>query len=87
MPPYLRVVVPSACSKGAKICCQFVLRNADAGVLDANVERQIAAVERLGVHIQRNLSALGELDRVAEKVREHLPETKRIGDDPFRHGR
>ena len=51
------------------------------------MQRQIAAVERLGVHIQRHLTALGELDRVAEKVREHLSQTERIGDDPLRHRR
>ena len=88
VPPYLRVVDPSACSKGAKICSSLSAWNADAGVLHANVERQVAVVERLGhVHVQRHLAALGELDRVAEQVREHLPQAQRIGDDPLRHRR
>jgi hypothetical protein len=61
----------------------LVLRDADAGVVDR--EGDAAARDRRDA--QRDLAALGELDRVRQEVFQHLPETVRIGVDPIRDAR
>ena len=52
----------------------------DAGVGDRDRDLRSAVAERLGAGMQRDAAALGELDRVAEQVEQHLPHARRIAD-------
>ena len=94
VPPYLRLVVPSACWKASKISCCLSFGDADAGVDDGERDdlsalpdsvafwkvRPGAGGERAG-----DAAALGELERVGEQVLEDLLEPLAVGVDGDRH--
>jgi hypothetical protein len=73
--PYFRVVEVSACSKGEKHRL-FFDRNADADVAHTEPEHDFSPAGELGggllSHLHNHLAELGELDRVADEVQEHL---------------
>ena len=56
-------------------------RDADAGVTHREVQARLALRIVGQVHEQLHRSGLGELDRVAEQVDEHLPQASRVAED------
>src|SRR5215472_3862452 len=79
-------------SRGAGIGLREILeddrllfaRNADSGVGDA--ERQTVRQRfRVGLHPQHHFSPFGELDGVAQQVKQHLSQAKRVADEIERH--
>ena len=85
VPPNLRVVEPSACSKGAKMSFCFAGGDADARVAHGDVQDHVAGRARglvSSVDAPRSTTspARGELDGVAHQVHEHLLEAQRVAD-------
>ena len=64
-----------------------ILRDADAGVADGEVEAVHSAPGGLGVDVDDHLAPLRELHRVREQVEEHLPEPSAVAHDSRRHAR
>ena len=90
VPPYLRLVVPSACWNASKMTWCLSGENADAGVFDLERDHVGGAIEagmaarpavRRRLDRQRDRSLLGELDRVRDQVLEHLLHALLVGDD------
>ena len=89
VPPYLRDVELSACvnAPNSRPCCSggmpmpvsrtLMRSGADAGL------RAGAASRRLDPH--HHLAALGELERIAHQVGEHLPHAEGVADEPVGH--
>ncbi len=81
VPPYLRVVEPSACSNGSKIARRF-----SAGMpipVSATEKRSEGdALRREGLDVDRDgdLAMMSELDRVADEVDHDLAESARVAD-------
>ena len=78
VPPNRRVVEPSACVNGSKIADLLVGRDADAGV-DADVQRAREDAEcplvgraRWSCTTRHDDPRVGELERVADQVDQHL---------------
>ena len=65
----------------------LVARDADAGVDDREVQADLAGQLRRDVDAQPDLPAVGELDRVADQVDEHLPQPQRVADERVGHFR
>jgi hypothetical protein len=82
VPPNLRVVEESACEKDWNRRFHVVLRNADAGIADG--ELQFVPGFAL-FHRQHDLALLGEFDRVAEQVDQDLAQAGHIAFDAGRH--
>ena len=80
VPPKRRVVDESACANGWNSRARCSSRQADAGVGDRDGDLRVAVPERLRAGVQRDAPALGELDRVAEQVEQHLAHAGRIAD-------
>ena len=83
VPPCRLVVDPSACSKGSKIKPSF-----SAGMptpVSLTVKTRLISLSfssgRLRLDGHENLAPLRELDRVADQVDQHLPESIGITDD------
>ena len=80
VPPYLRLVVPSACWNALENQLLLVLGNADAGIGDRDLDRlvELAKIGWLGLQpLSRsgppgNAAVRGELERVGQKVEHHL---------------
>ncbi len=90
VPPYFRLVLPSACWNASKmICCLSggmpmpVSETEIASTADARFRSSFSvfqpALHRL--HRQRDLALLGELERVGEQVLDDLLEPLRVGVD------
>ena len=67
MPPLVRVVEPSTCWNSSKMRSLVVGRDPGPGVRDRDLEGTVG-----GSHVHRDLAGLGELDRVADQVEQHL---------------
>ena len=78
VPPYLRVVDASACSKAWKQTPDLLLGHADAGV--AHREQDELALLGILHHLgpDHHLTLFGELDRVVAEVDQDLPKPQRI---------
>ena len=88
VPPYRRVVEPSACANGSKIVSLLLGGDADAGVGDGEAERRRRrrrAASSATVH--DDLAALGELDGVADQVDQDLPQPAGVADQRVGHVR
>ena len=85
VPPYRRVVDPSACVNASKTAALTIGRDADARVGD----REVQHASDLGVRSARDAHSdapvLGELDRVADEIRQHLPQPRPVADDAVGH--
>ena len=62
-------------------------RYADTGIADGKTQKYRTVGGLLDIDRQRHLAVFGELDRIAEQVDHHLPQTGRIADDTPRHFR
>src|SRR4029450_13181460 len=60
-------------------------RDADARVGDAEVQVRAACRARVVPDGDENMAALGELERVADQVRQDLLNPRRVADDAARH--
>ena len=60
-------------------------RQADAGVPDREGQNRLTVLRGNGRRFDDDLTALGELHRVAGKVHQHLPEAQRIADEGGGH--
>ena len=78
VPPKRRVDEPSACSKSRKMRSWSCGVDADAGVAHAKAKR---AVDSARLHHQRHAAVLGELDRVAGEIEQHLAQPRGIAAD------
>ena len=56
----------------------LILWNADARVLDHQLDEAAPLVDRLAARAQLHVALMRELDRIADEVREHLPDARRI---------
>ncbi len=57
---------------------QSVRLDADAGIAHGELQRHLASIAGVHPHRHDHLTALGELQRVAPQVKQHLPQAKRI---------
>ena len=57
---------------------QLIARDADARVADAEPQVRLLVAHPHGRHRDDHLTGLGELDPVADQVREHLPQPGRV---------
>ena len=81
LPPYLRVVVASACTKVSKSRAELGLAHPDAGV--GNLEHDHLAMRPLlDPDRERDRTPFGELHRIAEEVQQALPELGRVAREP-----
>ena len=62
-------------------------RDADARVGDAEVQRGAALRARVLADGDEDVAVLGELEGVADQVRQHLLNPRRVADDAGRHVR
>ena len=85
MPPYSRVVEPSAWAKASKISSCLLAGDADAGVRDQEAEHDGPRLLRLLLDLHHHLAVLGELDRVAHEVDEDLPQPRRVAHQALGH--
>ena len=80
VPPYLRVVEPSAWANGSKIA-RCLSGDADAGVANREVQHGApVGLRSRSFDAQDHLAALGELDGVADQVDEDLAQPARVAD-------
>ena len=93
VPPYLRLVVPSACWNASKMTWCLSGANADAGVFDRKATTLVARssdgvpgrpAARRRLDRQGHRALLGELDRVRDQVLQHLLHALLVGDDRAR---
>ena len=89
VPPYLRVVEVSSCSKARKIALLLVRRDADAGVAHGEAQADLALGRGLAgdFHAHDHLALLGELDGVAHQVEQDLPQPAGVADQGVGHVR
>jgi len=87
VPPCVRVVDTSACSKGSKgskIVLELVVRDADAGVPHGELDELLSSalfargVVRHAPNLQRDRALRGELQGVPDQVDEQLAKANRI---------
>ena len=72
----------------AEDCLKFVFGNTDAGILDGDVDTVVLTMTvRKSHHADQYMTVLGELDRVADEVREYLPNAARVANADCRHER
>ena len=79
VPPYLRVIDPSAWRNVSKIACLLLRRHADAGVRHAEPQIGVTSVAAR-LRPSDHLAVLGELDGVADQVHDHLAQPAGIAD-------
>ena len=87
VPPYSRVVEPSACAKASKMATCFVRRYPDAGVAHADMKLERSGHRGLGVDPHRDLAVFSELDGVPDQVREELAEPVGMANERIWHVR
>jgi len=85
VPPYLRVVEASACSKAWNSRCLASGVIADAGVRDRELHQQVVAVVFKEQGAQHDTTCVGELDGIAGEVKQGLAQPHRIPAQPGRH--
>src|SRR6185295_463981 len=61
--------------------------NADAGVRHLHVQAEAPRRERRAAYLQAHLAGVGELDRVAEQVQQHLAQALLVDADGLRQVR
>src|SRR5450432_4268717 len=84
---------PAVLASGRIVCLReclknrflFVHWNADACVRNRKVQEATAFGLALHFNFQRNLSLIGELDCIAQKVHDYLPQTAEISGNYLRH--
>ena len=91
VPPYLRLVRPSACWNASKMICCLSRRDADAGVasprtrctVGARFSSSLSGLQPLGAGstVQRHLALVRELERVGQQVLEDLLQPLGVGVD------
>ena len=92
VPPYVRVMEPSACVKASKTLLLTVQRDADARVPDGEVQHDVLWCRRLPRHAKHDLALVGELDGVPEQIDENLAQASGVASQrravrPRRHPR
>ena len=86
VPPYCRVVEPSACSNGSKIGPLLLGGMPMPVSRDGEVQADLVRRSRpFTLDVDHDLAALGELDRVADQVDEDLPQPARVADEGVGH--
>ena len=85
VPPYLRVVEPSAWMNGLKIasCCSCGTPMPVSDTLNRSVASSVGL--RLGFDGQDHLTVLGELDGVPDEIRDDLAQAAGVADQGGRH--
>ena len=78
MPPYARVLEPSAWEKASKISFCFFGRDADSSVEDREAEQDPFIARGVHPHAHHDLAGLGELDGVADEVDKDLAQPPRV---------
>ena len=83
-PPCARVELPSACSNSSKM--RSVSSGCSPGPVSATEKRIMSPFSACGPgHGQQHAAGVGELDRVAKQVEQHLPYAAGIGRNHLRH--
>ena len=79
VPPYLRVVEPSACAKGSKSCVERsgAMPMPVSVTSNAHQRRRVARAGRRDA-ATHDLALVGELDRVADQVDQHLAQPRGV---------
>src|SRR5262245_52518175 len=82
----------AASGRGIDLCellenaLQLVRWNADAGILDPDIEKGGVVLHLTG-YVDQNMAILGELDGIAEQVGDDLPKPADITHDVMRQAR